>query len=63
MVVREGEEMKKDCFGYKLGTCTVLTEPVCKDNKFCSFYKTKEQFNEDAEKARQIVERKKNNVK
>lgn len=63
MEVQEGEEVKRDCFGYKLGTCTVLTEPICKNSEFCSFYKTREQFNEDAEKARLRVERKKNNVK
>lgn len=41
--------IKQDCFGYKRGTCTVLTELVCGQRK-CSFYKTQEQFRQDAEK-------------
>lgn len=55
-------EGKKDCFGYKVSNyCGVLVEMVCK-NRSCSFYKTKEQFKEDAKKAKEIIERKKNNV-
>lgn len=45
-------KMKKDCFAYKMKKCTALTEIVCKDGSECPFYKTREQFNEDAEKAR-----------
>lgn len=41
---------KKDCFGYKMGKCTVLTDLVCSQGK-CSFYKTREQYNRDREKA------------
>ena len=48
----------KDCFAYKVsGYCGALTEMVCKGRK-CSFYKTKEQFKADEEKAKLIVERK-----
>lgn len=42
---------KKDCFGYKLNRCTVLCEMVCEKSE-CPFYKTREQFDTDAEKAR-----------
>ena len=42
--------MKKDCFGYRMGKCKVLTECVC-EKRQCSFYKTKEQFEEDRERA------------
>ena len=57
------DRTKRDCFGYKMGECTVLTELVCKESE-CAFYKTKKQFREDAERARKIrEERKMNNVK
>ena len=42
---------KQDCFRYmpygNKGKCTVLNVTTCKK---CSFYKTKEQFQEDLEK-------------
>lgn len=41
---------KTDCFGYKSGNCTVLTELFCKKGK-CPFCKTKEQYDSDREKA------------
>ena len=65
-------EVKKDCFGFKKGVCTVLSEMVCKDHECCTFYKTKQKFREDARRAAAIVkekakrraeERKMNNVK
>ena len=46
--------MNKDCFGYKAGKCTVLSEMVCV-KKECSFYKTKDQYNSDREKYDQIA--------
>ena len=58
----QGDRIKTDCFGYKMGGCTVLTEMVCENGK-CTFYKTREQFIEDDARAKMIVERKKNNVK
>lgn len=55
-------EEKKDCFGYKVsGYCGVLVEMVCK-HRNCSFYKSKQQFKEDAKRAKEIIERKKNNA-
>lgn len=50
--------MNRDCFGFTLSKCTALTEMLCKDGRHCPFYKTKEQFAEDAEKARKINEKK-----
>jgi hypothetical protein len=45
--------MCKDCFGWKSQSeCKVLTEVVC-NSGLCRFYKTPEQFKEDAEKANQ----------
>ncbi|MBE7036006.1 MAG: hypothetical protein E7403_01780 [Ruminococcaceae bacterium] len=38
--------IKKDCFAYRLGRCSVLTEMVCRREN-CSFYKTKEQMEQD----------------
>lgn len=53
---------RKDCFAYKVsGYCSALTEMVCKTGE-CSFYKTRGQFKEDAKRANEITERKKNNV-
>lgn len=43
--------MREDCFGYKKGKCNILTELVCKNGGKCSFYKTKEQFRKDAQRA------------
>lgn len=41
-------EGKKDCFGYKTSSyCSVLTEMVCRKKGKCSFYKTKQEFEED----------------
>lgn len=52
MEVQEGEEMKKDCFAYKpLKHCTALNEMICIKGE-CPFYKTRKQFTEDAEKAK-----------
>lgn len=39
-------EIKRDCFGYKMGRCTVLNDLYCAMEK-CSFYKTKEQYTND----------------
>ncbi|MBE7035382.1 MAG: hypothetical protein E7402_04640 [Ruminococcaceae bacterium] len=36
----------KDCFAYRVGRCTILTEMICKRDS-CSFYKTKEQMEKD----------------
>lgn len=58
MVVQDGEKMNKDCFGYKYHSCTVLTEMLCKKGD-CPFYKTKEQFNNDAERAREKNDKRK----
>lgn len=57
-MVLEAQEnkKKKDCFGYRVGKCTVLTEMVCAKKDDCPFYKTHEQFEEDAERARIKVE-------
>lgn len=38
-----------DCFAYRPKYCTILTEMICKTRK-CSFYKTKEQFEEGLKK-------------
>ena len=46
--------VKKDCFGYKMGKCTVLTDLVCSQGK-CSFYKTREQYNSDRIKYEKIT--------
>lgn len=55
-------EGKRDCFGYKVSNyCGVLVEMVCK-RRSCSFYKSKQQFKEDAQRAKEIIERKKNNA-
>lgn len=40
--------IKKDCFAYRLGRCSILTEMVCRRDT-CSFYKTKEQMERDRE--------------
>ncbi len=45
-------EIQTDCFAYRHGLCCVLEELVCKEHK-CSFYKTREQYRQDAEKYRQ----------
>ena len=49
-------EAKTDCFGYKAGRCTVLTELFCTKEK-CAFYKTKEQYDSDREKAEKNIGR------
>ena len=42
--------MKTDCFAYKSKhKCWALNELVCKNRK-CSFYKTKEQYEEERKK-------------
>ena len=46
------QQPNRDCFGYKLGTCTVLTELVCAQRK-CSFYKTRKEFHSDCRKYRE----------
>lgn len=43
------ESIKTNCFGYRCGQCTILTELVCMERK-CSFYKTKAQFEQDRNK-------------
>lgn len=44
--------IKKDCFANKFGGyCSALVEMVCR-NRECSFYKTREQFERDAERAK-----------
>ena len=50
----ERKMIKQDCFGYKRGTCMVLTELVCGQRE-CSFYKTQEQFRQDAEKYGEVA--------
>ncbi len=46
---RRGEmTLKKDCFAYRIGGCSILTETVCRRDT-CSFYKTKEQAKKDRE--------------
>ncbi len=45
----KGMSIKKDCFAYRIGGCSVLTEMVCRREN-CSFYKTKEQARADREK-------------
>lgn len=57
----KSDNIKRDCFGFKRGECTVLTELVCKNEK-CTFYKTRKQFKEDADEARKKVERKRENA-
>ena len=48
--------MKTDCFAYKMGKCTVLTENVCSKTE-CSFYKTPEQLRSDVIKAEKLLHR------
>ncbi len=38
--------IKKDCFAYRIGRCNIMTELICKRDS-CSFYKTKEQMEQD----------------
>ena len=38
--------MKTDCFAFKNHECTILLEMYCLHGK-CSFYKTKEQYEQD----------------
>lgn len=40
--------VQKDCFGYHMGRCRIMTELICKRND-CSFYKSKEQDRKDRE--------------
>lgn len=54
----KSDNIKRDCFGFKRGECTVLTELVCKKGE-CTFYKTRKQFRDDADEAKKKVERKK----
>ena len=49
---------KRDCFGYKMGKCSVLTELVCTQRE-CSFYKTRKQFHSDNIKYKKIADDKK----
>lgn len=44
----DGMDIKKDCFAYRIGRCSVMTEMICRREK-CSFYKTKEQDKKDRE--------------
>lgn len=41
--------VKKDCFAYRIGGCSIMTETICKRDA-CSFYKTREQAELDREK-------------
>ena len=41
--------VKKDCFAYRIGGCSIMTETICKHDS-CSFYKSKEQAEQDREK-------------
>lgn len=41
--------IKKDCFAYRIGGCSIMTETICRHDT-CSFYKTKEQAERDREK-------------
>lgn len=38
-----------NCYAYRSGYCTILTERIC-DNKKCSFFKTHKQHREDFNK-------------
>ena len=46
---RKMTEVKKDCFAYRIGGCSIMTETICRHDT-CSFYKTKEQAAIDREK-------------
>ena len=50
--MREGRE-RPDCFAYRAGECSVLTEMVCR-NKRCSFYKSMQKFKDDQERYRVV---------
>ena len=41
--------MRKDCFAYRIGHCSIMTEMICRHSS-CSFYKTKEQDKKDRER-------------
>lgn len=43
--------MRTDCFALKNGKCRVLKITGCRNGKPCSFFKTKEQQEEDVKKA------------
>jgi len=38
--------LQKDCFAYRVGRCSIMTETICRFGT-CSFYKTKEQDRKD----------------
>lgn len=52
--------IKTDCFAYEqkgyIGNCKALKDLYCAKGK-CAFYKTKEQYNKDREKAEQRLRR------
>lgn len=41
--------VQKDCFAYRIGGCSIMTETICRHDT-CSFYKTREQMAKDREK-------------
>lgn len=46
---RKRMAVNKDCFAYRIGGCSIMTEMICRRDT-CSFYKTKEQAAADREK-------------
>ncbi len=36
----------KDCFAYRIGRCSIMTEMICR-RESCSFYKTVEEMERD----------------
>ena len=44
-------QVKTDCFAYYGGECMALRNLYCKREAECRFYKTREQHNEDRQKA------------
>lgn len=36
----------KDCFAYRIGRCSIMTEMICRRER-CSFYKTVEEMERD----------------
>ena len=38
--------IQKDCFAYRIGRCTIMTEMICKRGN-CTFFKTKEEMERD----------------
>ncbi len=38
--------LQKDCFAYRVGRCSIMTETICRYGT-CSFFKTKDQDRKD----------------